>query len=76
MRTLATRIRRELRVSPQLIPYCAIFEEDLQRLWPLELQNRKAEIERFAKKHGFKLRFYKRGLCAIFQEDVQNYAAK
>ena len=76
MRTLATRIRRELRESPQLIPYCAIFEEDLQRLWPLELQNRKAEIERFAKQHGFKLRFYKRGLCAIFQEDVQNYAPK
>jgi hypothetical protein len=75
MRALATRIRRELRESPQLIPYCAIFEEDLQRLWPLELQNRKAEIQRFAKEHGFKLRFYKRGLCAIFQEDVQSSPA-
>jgi hypothetical protein len=66
MRTLAARIRRELRESAQPIPYCAIYEEELQRFWPLELQNREAEIERFAKQHGFKLRFYSRGLCAIF----------
>jgi hypothetical protein len=72
-RTLAARIRRELRETALPIPYCAIYEHDLQRFWPLELQNREAEIERFAKQHGFKLRFYKRGLCAIFQEGVQNY---
>jgi hypothetical protein len=72
MRTLAARIRRELRKTALPIPYCAIYEEELQCFWPLELQNRKAEIERFAKQHGFKLRFYKRGLCAIFQKDVQN----
>jgi hypothetical protein len=74
MRTLAAQIRRELRESAQPIPYCAIYEEDLQRFWPLELQNREAEIERFTEQYGFKLRFYKRGLCAIFQEDVQHYA--
>ena len=45
----------------------AIYEEELQQFWPLDLQNREAEIERFAKQHRFKLRFYKRGLCAIFQ---------
>ena len=73
MRTLAARIRRELRETAQPIPYCGIYEDELQRLWPLQLQNREAEIERFAQQHGFKLRFYKRGLCAIFQEDVQNY---
>jgi hypothetical protein len=72
MRTLAARIRRELRKTALPIPCCAIYEEELQCFWPLELQNRKAEIERFAKQHGFKLRFYKRGLCAIFQKDVQN----
>ena len=76
MRTLAVRIRRELRKSALPIPYCAIYEEELQRLWPLELQSREAEIERFAKQHGFKLRFYKRGLCAIFQEDVQNHPSR
>ena len=73
MQTPAARIRRELRESAQLIPYCAIYEEDLQRFWPLELRNREAEIERFAKQHGFKLRFYKRGLSAIFQENPQNH---
>ena len=75
MRTLPARIRRELRETAQPIPYCAVYEEDLQRFWPLELQNREAEIGQFAKQHRFKLRFYKRGLCAIFQEDVQNYPA-
>jgi hypothetical protein len=73
MRTLAARIRRELRESAQPIPYCAIYEEDLQRVFQSELQNREAKIERFAKQHGFKLRFYKRGLCAIFQENPQNH---
>ena len=68
MRTLAAQIRRELRESAQPIPHCAIYEEELQRLWPSELQNREAEIEKFARQHGFNLRFYKRGLCAIFQE--------
>jgi hypothetical protein len=72
MRTLAARIRRELRQTAQPIPHCAIYEEELQRFWPLELENREAEIKRFAKQYGFKLRFYKRGFCAIFQEDVQN----
>ena len=72
MRTLAERIRRELQETALPIPYCAIYEEELQRFWPSDLENREAEIERFAKQHGFKLRFYKRGLCAIFQEYVQN----
>jgi hypothetical protein len=72
MRTLAARIRRELRESALLIPYCAIYEEELQHIWPLTLENREAEIEHFAKQYGFKLRFYKRGLCAIFQKDPQN----
>jgi hypothetical protein len=75
MRTLATRIRRELRKSALPIPYCAIYEEELRRFFSPELQNREAEIEKFAKRHGFKLRFYKRGLCAIFQENPQNHPA-
>ena len=69
MRKLAAQIRRELRESSLLIPYCAVYEEDLQRLFPLELKNREVEIEGFARQHGFRLRFYKRGLCAIFQEN-------
>jgi hypothetical protein len=70
MRTLAARIKRELRKSALLIPYCAIYEEELQSFFPSDLKNREVEIEKFAKQHGFRLRFYKRGLCAIFQENA------
>ena len=69
MRTLAAQIRRELRESSLLIPYCAIYEEELQRFFLSDLKNREVEIKKFAKQHGFRLRFYKRGLCAIFQEN-------
>jgi hypothetical protein len=69
MRTLAARIKRERRKSALLIPYCAIYEEELRRFFPSELKNREAEIEKFAKQHGLRLRFYKRGLCAISQEE-------
>jgi hypothetical protein len=68
MRTLADRITRELRESALPIPYCAIYEEELQQYWPLQIEDRQHQIETFAKEYGFKLRFYRRGLCAIFQE--------
>jgi len=71
MRRLAAQIRRELEEQTAQRGHCAIYEEDLQRLWPLTQQNREAEIAKFAKEHGFKLRFYKNGLCAIF---VKNYS--
>jgi len=71
MRRLAARIRRELEEQTAQRGRCAIYEEDLQRLWPLRQEDREAEIAKFAKEHGFKLRFYKHGLCAIF---VKNYS--
>ena len=71
MRRLAARIRRELEEQTVQRGHCAIYEEDLQRLWPLTQENREAEIAKFAKEHGFTLRFYKHGLCAIF---VKNYS--
>jgi hypothetical protein len=40
----------------------------LQRLWPLNLKERQAKIAQFAKEHGFRLRFYHKGLCAVFGE--------
>jgi hypothetical protein len=40
MRTLAARIKRELRKSALLIPYCAIYEEELRRFFSSELKNR------------------------------------
>jgi hypothetical protein len=41
----------------------------LQRIWPLDEENRKAKISQFAKEYGFKLSFYKHGLCAIFEKE-------
>lgn len=68
MKTLAKQIERELEKEIGKIGHCAIYEPDLQRIWPLNTENRKAKIDQFAKEHGFKLSFYKEGLCAIFEK--------
>jgi hypothetical protein len=64
MKTLAKRIDRELKSREQA--HCAIYENELQRLWPLEQKDREARIAQFATDYGFRLRHYKKGLCAIF----------
>jgi hypothetical protein len=46
----------------------------LQRIWQLNEENRKAKIAQFTKEYGFKLSFYKQGLCAIFDEDAKENA--
>ena len=63
---LAGQIERELRRGGHR--HCAIYENELQRLWPLDQKDREARIGQFAKEHGFRLRFYKKGLCAIFDK--------
>jgi len=64
MKILATRIERELKDGRW--PHCAIYEQELQRIWPLNQEDRKAKIAQFATKHEFHLSFYKHGLSAIF----------
>ena len=49
--------------------HCAVYEKELQRVWPITEENRKAKIAEFAKEHGFQLVYYKQGLCAIFVEN-------
>jgi hypothetical protein len=41
---------------------------NVERLWPLNAKDREAKIAHFAKEYGFRLRFYKKGLCAIFDK--------
>jgi hypothetical protein len=65
MEILASRIVAEL----QIADHCAIYEAELERFWPQVANNREAKISSFAKKHGLRLRFYKAGLCAIFDKD-------
>ena len=67
LKILARQIARELEVQTEEIGHCAIYEDQLQRIWPLDEENRKAKIAQFAKEYGFKLSYYKQGLCAIFE---------
>jgi hypothetical protein len=64
MKKLARQIERELQSGEW--KHCAVYEPDLQRLWPLNEEDRQAKIEQFANKYGFRLRFYDKGMCAIF----------
>jgi hypothetical protein len=47
----------------------AAYEDELQCIWPLDEKDRKAKIAQFAKEGGFCLSFYKKGLCAIFENN-------
>ena len=68
MKILARLIRRELRLQAGKYGHCAVYEDELQRVWPITEENRKAKIAQFAHEQGFRLAYYKRGLCAIFEE--------
>jgi hypothetical protein len=63
MRNLVRQIKRELKTAK----HCAIYEEELSRVCPDENQ-REPKVARFAEDHGFRLRFYRDGLCAIFDK--------
>ena len=69
MKILAQLIRRQLRLEANKWGHCAVYEKELQRVWPTTEENRKAKIAQFAEQHGFRLVYYKLGLCAIFVED-------
>jgi hypothetical protein len=66
MKTLASQIDRELQVGEW--KHCVVQERELRRLWPLDENDREAKIAQFAKKYGFRLRFYRKGLWAIFDK--------
>ena len=68
MKILAGLIGRQLQLEANDLGHCAVYEEELQRIWPITEKNRKAKIEQFAREHGFRLAYYKQGLCAIFEE--------
>ena len=66
MKTLASRIQGQLQVGEWR--HCAVYEHELKHLWPSNEKDRKAKIEQFVKEYGFRLAFYKPGLCAIFEK--------
>lgn len=63
MKVLATVIAKELKNAK----HCAVYEPELTRVWP-DPQRREIEIASFAKKHGWRLRYYSHGFCAIFDK--------
>jgi hypothetical protein len=64
MKILARLIRRELTLQAGKYGHCAVYERELQRVWPITEENRKAKIQSTGR-----LVYYKPGLCAIFKED-------
>jgi hypothetical protein len=69
MKILARLIKRKLKAQTGEWGHCAIYEDELQRVWPLNEKDRKAKIAKFAKEYGFRLSVYRPGLCAIFEEE-------
>lgn len=64
MKILASRIANELKKAR----HHAVYEPELSRAWPDEGKSREAEIVSFAEQHGWRLRFFKDGFCAIFDK--------
>jgi hypothetical protein len=64
MKILASRIAEELKEAK----HCAVYEPELARVWP-DSEKREAQIATFAKKRGWRLRYYRSGLCAIFDKE-------
>ena len=60
MRKLLRQIKRELKTAKTL---CYLPGRTQPRLAPTK---REPKVARFAEDHGFRLRFYRDGLCAIF----------
>ena len=67
----ATHINDQLQLKASDLGHCAVYEEELQRVWPITEENRKAKIAEFGEKHGFRLAYYKQGHCAIFLERLR-----
>jgi len=63
METLAKQIEQRMHGD-----WSMIHDEDLERVWPIDEEDREEKIAQFANEYGFRLRFYQKGLCAIFDK--------
>ena len=64
MKILAGLIAKELKSAK----HYAVYEPELTLVWP-DGESRQAQIASFAKKHGWRLRHYSHGFCAIFDKE-------
>ena len=65
METLAKQIERGMHGEWK---HCLIRDKDLERIWPINEKDREEKIAQFAKKYGFRLRFYRKRMGAIFDK--------
>lgn len=65
MRRLIAQIKEELEKAE----HCAVYEQDLSRVWPDDGERRETQIAQFANRHGWRLRYYRVDLCAIFDRE-------
>jgi hypothetical protein len=65
LKELARKIAKELETAK----HYAVYEPELARLCPKDRRPRETQIALFAQKHGWRLRYYKDGLCAIFDKE-------
>jgi len=56
----STRETNRTRFEKRPWEHCAVYEDELKRVWPLDQKDREAKIAQFAKEYGFRLRHYKR----------------
>ena len=70
MRKLLQQIERELKTAK----HRAVYEEELNRVWPDDGNQRELKVARFAETNGFRLRFYRDGLCAIFDREPAGHS--
>jgi hypothetical protein len=72
MRKLIQQIKRELKAAK----HCAIYEDELTRVWPDNRKARETQVTEFAQGHGLRLRYYRDGFCAIFDKEPGNQSGR
>jgi hypothetical protein len=65
METLAKQIERQMH---GVWKHCMIRDVCLESIFPTHEPDREEKIAQFATKHGFRLRFFRQGMCAIFDK--------
>jgi hypothetical protein len=66
MQMLAAQIARDINERG----LSAVYDSELNRVWPKNGRRREEQIQAFAKQHGWRLRHYKDGFVAIFDADL------
>lgn len=68
-----TKLIRQIKQELKTAKHCAIYEKELNRVWPNDGKRREPLVAQFAQDNGFRLRFYRDNLGgkARAEESVQ-----